>query len=349
MIKMACPTKESLPAMLLLIGPSGNIHMRLKGIDSLGLSKARRQVFRLACHDDPPYISCLYALWIRVQSRSNAEQPLQSLWRRQAAKSKENQRKRPTLDLEAISSIKVTEVMSQTFSLPPMPAQFAAQQAQGALQNQPVAQFEIGSYRNFVYMIIDWQTQQALIVDPQQDLSPLLSTLSKFELQLRGALLTHTHFDHVAGLQTLLQLFPKLPIHVHSLDLYRIQSNLPPGSVLELVQDNQFIRLGQTEIQILHTPGHSAGECCYFVPSTRPPFLLTGDTVFIRDCGRTDFPDGSDEQMFSSLQKVKRLPPETVILPGHHYQPECASTLARELIESPPFRCQTVQELARLA
>lgn len=77
-------------------------------------------------------------------------------------------------------------------------------------------------------------------------------------------------------------------------------------------------------------------------------FLLTGDTLFIRDCGRTDFEDGDNEQMFQSLQRIKKLPPATVILPGHHYQPETASVLELELLESAPLKCRSVEELAGL-
>ena len=103
----------------------------------------------------------------------------------------------------------------------------------------------------------------------------------------------------------------------------------------------------------IHTPGHSAGELCYRLEATDlkgelRTYLFTGDTLFIRDCGRTDLETGSNAQMFESLQRLKKFPPDTVILPGHHYVRECASTLSREMETSPPLRCASIQELEAL-
>ncbi|HUP57216.1 MAG TPA: MBL fold metallo-hydrolase, partial [Bdellovibrionota bacterium] len=158
-------------------------------------------------------------------------------------------------------------------------------------------------------------------------------------------LLTHTHHDHVAGVPELVSRFPDAALRVHTGDSHRLSPELQRRA--RPVGDGEMIAIGELSIKALHTPGHSAGEISYLI-QTRPPCLLTGDTVFIRDCGRTDFESGSNDQMFASLQKIKRLPPETIILPGHHYKPECASTLGRELVESPPFRCASVEELASL-
>jgi hydroxyacylglutathione hydrolase len=228
-----------------------------------------------------------------------------------------------------------------------LPDHFNQNQATGIQENHPIAQFEIGRYKNFVYLILDWQTKYAAIVDPQTDLSFLLSQLEQHGFQLKAILLTHTHFDHIAGLPQLVQDFPQIPVFLHSLDLNRIEKKILKIAQIHTLQDKEIIPIGNIKIRTLHTPGHSAGECCFFIEGN-PPFLLTGDTVFIRDCGRTDLETGSNEEMFQSLQRIKQLPPETVILPGHHYQPECASTLERELQSSPPFQCQSVLELANL-
>src|SRR5262249_45381168 len=124
------------------------------------------------------------------------------------------------------------------------------------------------------------------------------------------------------------------------------QFNHPP---FEMIKNEDLLLLGKTKVKALHTPGHSAGECSYLVTSDgHPPYLLTGDTLFIRDCGRTDLPTDSNEEMFESLQKIRSLPPQTIILPGHHYQKETASTLATELETSPPFQCKNVSDLASL-
>ncbi len=229
-----------------------------------------------------------------------------------------------------------------------LPAHLGQPSSTGIRKGESIAQFEIGDYKNFVYLVIDWPGNQTLIVDPQADLRPLQDAFREYGLKPAGVLLTHTHFDHVAGLPSLLKLYPDLPVYLNRDDHHRIEGQIPGKPHFEFTRDGQRITLGSQEIDVMHTPGHSPGENCYFLSSQEPPFLLTGDTVFIRDCGRTDLPGGSVAQMFASLQRIRKLSPQTVILPGHHYQPDCASTLERELRESPPFVCKSVQELEAL-
>lgn len=228
-----------------------------------------------------------------------------------------------------------------------LPDHLAKTSAQGIAPGQPIAQFELGTQRNFIYLVIDWKTRQAAIVDPQRDVETPLQALERHGLTLARILLTHSHSDHVAGVPALLERLPGIPVTVHADDQRRIAKKYGPDTNFDLAVNGQRVRVGSLEVEVLHTPGHSAGELCYFVDGA-PPHLLTGDTVFIRDCGRTDLDTGDNAQMFESLQKIRKLPPETVILPGHHYQAECASTLERELRESPPFQCKTVEELSAL-
>jgi glyoxylase-like metal-dependent hydrolase (beta-lactamase superfamily II) len=226
-----------------------------------------------------------------------------------------------------------------------LPSHLDTTEAKGIAPNQAVAQFELGDHRNFIYVILDWSTRQAVLVDPQFDIDTPLEAIQEHGFQLSFVLLTHTHSDHTAGVPELLRRFPKLPIYTQAHDARRLSKSI--REKVQLLEDGQTLPLGKLSIRVIHTPGHSAGECSYAFEADRP-YLLTGDTIFIRDCGRTDLDSGSNEQMFESLQKIKALPPETVILPGHHYVRECATTIAREMKESPPFQCKSVEELAAL-
>jgi glyoxylase-like metal-dependent hydrolase (beta-lactamase superfamily II) len=228
-----------------------------------------------------------------------------------------------------------------------IPQHLSGNYATGEFEGQCVAQFEIGDYKNFVYLILDWNQRKAAIIDPQYDLSAPLGCLKRHGFELVATFLTHTHFDHVAGVPQLVKSYPHVPIILHRDDLHRLDSQVMDHGRTQIVSDGDVIPIGELEIQVLHTPGHSSGESSYLLKG-KPAYLFSGDTVFIRDCGRTDLATGSTEEMYRSLQRIKRLPPETILLPGHHYQPECASTLGRESKDSPPFKCKSVEELAAL-
>lgn len=234
---------------------------------------------------------------------------------------------------------------------PPLPDHLAGTRATGFRPGRKVVQYEIGSMQNFNYLVLDWSRREAAWVDPQKDVSGPLKDLEEAGFRLTTVLLTHTHHDHIPGTPALAERCPDLTIRVHQHDAHRLKSWTEAiRQRIAPVSEGDRIDVGSIPVQVLHTPGHSAGECSYFIEAAEgePPYLFTGDTLFIRDCGRTDLPTGDTAQMFESLNRLRMLPPETVILPGHHYAPEVASTLARELVESPPFQCRSAEELARL-
>lgn len=214
------------------------------------------------------------------------------------------------------------------------------------VDGQVIAQFEIGAFQNFIYFILDWTTKQAMIVDTQMPLQAPLKQLQDLGFKVIGLLLTHSHHDHTNGIEVIFQQFPACLLYVHAKETFRIKhalQKIPPLQV-KPVSENARILCGKIPIRVLHTPGHSAGACCFLIEE-HPPILLTGDTIFIGTCGRTDLETGSIEQMFTSIQTLKQLDGQTIIFPGHHYSSSCSSTLEQEMETSPAFLSQTVEEL----
>jgi len=229
----------------------------------------------------------------------------------------------------------------------PLPEALSRSTAQGWAVGEPIAQFELGPYRNFVYVVIDWASRKALWIDPAIEVAPILQGLQDHQLELAGVALTHTHHDHIAGLPALLTNLPNTIVHLHAAEAHRLK--LPQKTRLNIVEEGSRIPLGEaTQLEVFHTPGHSAGELCLRYITHAEHYLFTGDTLFIRECGRTDLPTGNDRDLFQTLQRIKNLPPETIVLPGHHYAPECASRLEDELQTSPPLLAQTLEEFAAL-
>jgi hydroxyacylglutathione hydrolase len=228
----------------------------------------------------------------------------------------------------------------------PLPAHLSSGRALGFVPGEAIAQYELGSLRNFIYLILDLETKSAAIVDPQKDLQPL-ADLAANGFRLDAIVLTHTHHDHVAGVPGILANHPDLPVFVHADDAYRLK-NTPAGNIRRIV-DGEVFHIGKLVVEAIHSPGHSPGEICYVVRSPDGPnYLLTGDTLFIRDCGRTDFADSDNGAMFHSLQRLKTLADDLVVLPGHHYATETASLLGDEKKSSPPLLCRSEEELRNL-
>ena len=187
-----------------------------------------------------------------------------------------------------------------------------------------IEQIEIGPMKNFVYVVGSRRTKEVARVDPAWDIPGLLEHLQKQDLKLTAALVTHYHPDHVGGsfgahpIQGVAELMAKNPVKVyanlHEAEGLKKVTGLSDSDIAK-VDSGDKLSLGSVEIEFLHTPGHTPGSQCFRVKDA----LVSGDTLFIEGCGRVDLPGSDVEQMYHSLHKLRSLPDETVLLPGHNY------------------------------
>lgn len=188
---------------------------------------------------------------------------------------------------------------------------------------------ELGPMENFVYLVEDRASGRAAVVDPAWDVPAVLALAARLDLRITDILLTHSHHDHINGIEAVLQAFDA------QLHLLREEARFW-GAHLDIPtrhHGGDRILLGDTAIDMLHTPGHTPGSACYRIGDQ----LITGDTLFVFGCGRCDLRGGDPEQMFHTLNDMRRdLPAQTVILPGHNYAEKSSSTLG-EQIEGNPF------------
>jgi len=187
---------------------------------------------------------------------------------------------------------------------------------------------ELGRMSNLIYVIHDHASDRAAVVDPAWDVPAILALTERRGLRITDILLTHSHFDHINGVERLLNSSDA------QLHLLRAEAafwdrylDLPT-----LHEGGDHIRLGDTDIEVLHTPGHTPGSACYRVGDQ----VLTGDTLFVFGCGRCDLRGGDPELMYQSLRRLgERLPEQTLIRPGHNYGITPTSTLLEQLAGNP--------------
>lgn len=185
---------------------------------------------------------------------------------------------------------------------------------------------------NFAYAIGDRETGEALIVDPAYKISDLLETLGADEMSCVGVLATHFHPDHVGGemagfriegISALLERV-QVPIHIQRAELSWVERTTGVDSSHFVTHESgDVVGVGDVSVELIHTPGHTPGSQCFMVDGR----LVSGDTLFLSGCGRTDLPGSDPEEMYESLTtRLARVPDSTLVFPGHLYSPEpCAS------------------------
>lgn len=184
------------------------------------------------------------------------------------------------------------------------------------------------------YLIVDPQTRQAAIVDPiRERVDDYLDLLAAKRYQLVYTIETHTHADHLSGSPRLRELTgAKMLMHAAS----------PVVCVDRGLADGDTIELGALKIGVIATPGHTQDSVCLVLPDR----VLTGDTLLIGGCGRTDLPGGDSMTMYHSLRRLLDLPDGTGVFPAHDYDGRRASTIGRERKQNPQLRHASAEDFS---
>lgn len=185
---------------------------------------------------------------------------------------------------------------------------------------------------NFVYLIGDRQTRDCLVVDPAYAVDDLMRVANEDAMTVSGVLATHYHPDHVGGsmmghriegISRLLEL-ADVPIHVNRHEQPWVERTTGVSAdTLVAHGGGDTITVGEVSVTFVHTPGHTPGSQCFLVDGC----LVSGDTLFLDGCGRTDLPGSDPALMYESLTTLNQLPSSTVIFPGHRYSPPPSETL----------------------
>ncbi len=160
---------------------------------------------------------------------------------------------------------------------------------------------------NYSYIIIDQSNNSACVIDPSEAL-PIINFLEKKNIKLKYILNTHHHFDHVGGNEELKKKFKSTVVG------FKGDSKRIPAIDI-MLEDNQIWEAGNFVAKIIHIPGHTSGHICFHFFEEK--LVFTGDTLFSLGCGKIF--EGTYEEMFLSLNKIKSLPKETKIYCGHEY------------------------------
>lgn len=190
-----------------------------------------------------------------------------------------------------------------------------------------VEQYVVGPVMTNCYFAVNEDINEMFVVDPGDMADFLISKIKEKNLKPAAVLLTHGHFDHAAAAKDVAEAF-QIPIYAHEAEKETLENptvNLSgmmgeQGTAYHAdiyVKDGDILHLAGFEIQVLHTPGHTKGGCCYYLEKEQAVFA--GDTLFFESVGRTDFPGGSASVLLKSIQeKLMPLPGQINVYTGHN-------------------------------
>jgi len=199
-----------------------------------------------------------------------------------------------------------------------------------------VVQIEVGLLQNLCEILFCPETRAAAIVDPAWEADRLLRECEARGLRVTHALITHTHEDHIEGVDELVRRTGAVVV----VSPREAEALAGAGGARVDAVDRLDVAIGRCGVRALDTPGHTMGGTCYLADG----FVITGDVLFVGGCGRTDFPGGNPAAMWASLQRLMALPEETRVYPGHDYGATPTSTIAHEIRENPYLKCRTFEE-----
>jgi glyoxylase-like metal-dependent hydrolase (beta-lactamase superfamily II) len=189
---------------------------------------------------------------------------------------------------------------------------------------------------NFVYAIGDRETGECVLVDPAYSPAELVDVVAADDMTVTGVLATHYHADHVGGsmmgfdIDGIAALLDKVdcPIHIQAdeVEWVRKTTHVSPEHLVAH-GSGDVLRVGEIDITLMHTPGHTPGSQCFLVDGK----LVAGDTLFLDGCGRTDLPGSDASQMIRSLTRLSKVPGDTILYPGHQYSAAPSATMEHVL------------------
>ncbi len=205
-----------------------------------------------------------------------------------------------------------------------------------------VSSIQVGQLGTNCYLFGDESAGVCAVVDPGDDAKKIARVIEQSGLTLTYIFATHGHFDHVFGLPELMRLYPEAKVYIHreEVDLSGTPQNYMKLSMAEqklnYCDEGDVIPLGNLQIEVMNTPGHSKGSLVLKVGES----LFAGDTLFRGSCGRTDFMGGSYKEMVHSLKRLHDLPGDYNVYPGHD-----APTTLEEERRNNPFMAEAVRAL----